>query len=1188
MKRIIILLMLFLFVSDVYGQIGFEEHLVDNGEKTPFNTEAIFSADIDGDGDMDVLSAPRYFNELVWYENLDGEGNFGDVNTIFAGSEQSVNVYAADLDGDNDIDVLLASKYQNDASYVWFENLDGQGNFGEQRIIMSNSGSGSATASEITASDIDGDGDMDVLVGGGFPEYISWYENIDGQGNFSEKNLISTFTSTVVSLSAVDIDGDGDQDVLTTLGAGASKLEAWFENEDGLGTFGEEQIISTDLSTINSVLPADIDGDDDIDVLVTLDEGNVVAWYENYNGQGDFGTKQLITTDNDFPQYAIATDLDGDSDLDVAIVSSNFTKLVWYENLDGLGSFQEKQLITDNIRSPKKIIASDLDGDGDQDLVIGSSTENMVSWFENTDGQGSFGPKRLVSTNIVSSPHLAKAADLDGDGDNDLVVASDENDILVWYENINGEGEFGIQQVIELNIDLVRNTFLVDVDGDTDIDILSCSAIDGEIYLHKNLDGLGSFGTMEVVTTNVGSVDFIHGTDVDLDGDVDIIMGFGYFKKIAWCENTDGQGAFGPPQIIIDEEDIYTLLHVNDLDGDGDMDIISTSNSDEILAWYENLDGQGTFSAPIILGTSSANGRSITSGDIDGDNDIDIVLSASGLDDRIIWFENIEGQVEFGDQKLIAPDMLDSKVELIDVDGDEDLDVAIVSLLDNKISWYENINGQGDFGVEQFIAFDISPRSIESEDIDGDGIKDLLVTTFGGKDSKIVWYENLGITLNEIAGTVSFDINENNCDTSSYPVANVFIATESDIEKSCVASLNSGLFQFFLEEGNYTTYINAQLADYISFSPQSSTSSFNGIGNIETVDFCLEGNQQVKDLNITLLPISEARPGFESEYILQYQNSGTVQLSGSIKLEFESQKITFLESSDSISTQTNNSISFDFVDLNPFELRTIYIDFIISQPPVVDNGDTLNFKSSIEPVIMDFTPHDNFFIFEQIVVGSYDPNDITVLQGETITTEETDNYLNYVIRFQNTGTASAINVRVENALDARLDWQTIQPQSISHDNRIEIVNDNQVSFIFDGINLPDSTSNEPASHGYITYKIKPKDNVEVGDIISNKVDIYFDFNPPIETNTVTTEIVKLREEPRNLNFNAYPIPTSGELFIKSTDLIKKIEIYNTQGELLLSNENQQKINIASLSKGFYFCKVENVNGTTGVQKVIKE
>ena len=179
---------------------------------------------------------------------------------------------------------------------------------------------------------------------------------------------------------------------------------------------------------------------------------------------------------------------------------------------------------------------------------------------------------------------------------------------------------------------------------------------------------------------------------------------------------------------------------------------------------------------------------------------------------------------------------------------------------------------------------------------------------------------------------------------------------------------------------------------------------------------------------------------------------------------------------------------------------------------------------------------------------------------------------------------------MENVLDDYLDWQTMQLVSSSHTNRVEIMDGNQVAFVFNGIYLPDSTSNEPESHGFIAYKIKPKSNVQVGDIISNSADIYFDFNPAIVTNTVTTEIIEPVSIDENilLNFSVYPIPTSGILTIQSESNISQIEIYDRLGQLLLTNFNKKEIDLSTLNRGFYFCKIKDEDGNSGVKKIVKE
>jgi hypothetical protein len=235
--------------------------------------------------------------------------------------------------------------------------------------------------------------------------------------------------------------------------------------------------------------------------------------------------------------------------------------------------------------------------------------------------------------------------------------------------------------------------------------------------------------------------------------------------------------------------------------------------------------------------------------------------------------------------------------------------------------------------------------------------------------------------------------------------------------------------------------------------------------------------------------------------------------------------------------------------------------------------------ASVNPVSGDETEEDNTFTLEQIVIGSYDPNDITVLEGEDIFIEDADNYLHYLIRFQNTGTASAINVRVEHVLDDELDWTSMQIQSLSAIGRVEITNETDVSFIFDNINLPDSTSNEPNSHGYIAFRIKPKPDVQLGDVFSGVAAIYFDFNTPIITNTVTTEIVA----PLSVNdFNRqsiqlFPNLAKNKLEISSNQIIDKLTVIDINGRLLKSiniSDVAYSLDISNLSKGVYFLEIQ--------------
>ena len=131
------------------------------------------------------------------------------------------------------------------------------------------------------------------------------------------------------------------------------------------------------------------------------------------------------------------TDLDGDGDNDVLSASFSDGKIAWYENTDGLGTFGDQQVISTTAGGAGSVFAADLDGDGDNDVISASEWQDKVAWYENTDGLGSFGEEQIIS-NEVGGAIYAMAADLDGDGDNDVLAAARGDDKIAWYENLGG------------------------------------------------------------------------------------------------------------------------------------------------------------------------------------------------------------------------------------------------------------------------------------------------------------------------------------------------------------------------------------------------------------------------------------------------------------------------------------------------------------------------------------------------------------------------------------------------------------------------------------------------------------------------------------------------------------------------------------------------------------------------------
>jgi len=444
---------------------------------------------------------------------------------------------------------------------------------------------------------------------------------------------------------------------------------------------------------------------------------------------------------------------------------------------------------------------------------------------------------------------------------------------------------------------------------------------------------------------------------------------------------------------------------------------------------------------------------------------------------------------------------------------------------------------------------------------------------------------------NTITGTAFLDLDNNGCDNTDI-VFNDFLITTSNGTESFTTNVQSdGSYVLYTGEGDFTTNFTANLPSFFSASPASYSNTFTGFDNTFTADFCITANQTVNDVNISVIP-SQARPGFDTSYQIVYKNVGTTTLNGTVSFNYDNTKLDFLSASETISTQTNNQLNFDYTNLNPFERRIITLDFNVHTPTAsqpTNIGDVLDFTAVINPTTGDYTPADNTFTFHQTVIGSYDPNDITCLEGNEILLADTDKYLHYVIRFQNTGTADAINVVVKNILDDKLDWNTLQLEATSHNSRVAIKNGNDVEFIFEDIHLPDSTTDEPGSHGYVAYKIKPKNNVALGDTFNDKADIFFDYNAAIETNIASTTVVNALsvDSAQLLQFSVYPTPTKGLLTIHAATAIKSVAVYSKLGQLVLKETNASQIDISKLAQGVYFVKVVDVNGDFGSRKIIK-
>lgn len=327
-------------------------------------------------------------------------------------------------------------------------------------------------ASSVSAADIDGDRDMDVVSSRG--NTLVWHQNLGSGVVFTEHIIDDTFDANVSASIAADLDGDGDVDVIsaTNFQNGVTNRGVFWHENDGSGNFTRRGVSNAGaVNRVESLFVSDVDGDGDQDILAITNStnGNNVSVLVN-NGSQNFSLEPVGAAS--FGRSVFAADVDSDGDIDVLSASRNDDKVAWFENQGGL-SFQE-HVLTTSANGAASVFAVDVDGDGDTDVVSASNQDSTVAWFEN-DGDQNF-TERPISTNDRGT-FAVFAADFDGDGDIDVLSSATANQELALHVN-DGNENFA-KRSFGSGLANARRIFAADIDGDGDLDALAASATPG-------------------------------------------------------------------------------------------------------------------------------------------------------------------------------------------------------------------------------------------------------------------------------------------------------------------------------------------------------------------------------------------------------------------------------------------------------------------------------------------------------------------------------------------------------------------------------------------------------------------------------------------------------------------------------------------------------------------------------------
>lgn len=695
--------------------------------------------------------------------------------------------------------------------------------------------------------------------------------------------------------------------------------------------------------------------------------------------------------------------------------------------------------------------------------------------------------------------------DLDMDGDLDLVMDNYHTSRIDWMTN-DGKGNYSsVKQLLKPKINQL-SFFAVDFDEDGDMDIFTDHDFSNEIYYHEN-EGDLTYKTPVLVKNNyeVNGFSFMAAEDFDLDGKKELIVsnpgmrGILFYKKLS--NNT------------FEESVKYNFMSkgghrftVIDFDQDGDKDIVGQGTNGG-FNFFEN-EGAGKFEKARTLMTFGANqyASSFDIGDVDGDGDYDIITGRYGFYTTLFYNDgnnffptsitiDINKNVNFAD------------VYFSDVDGDGDLDIVLDSKLGTgnnaeHAGWYENF-GAGEYSkFKAIFTNDQLPDMILPVDIDGDGDEDYISKTY----SKLnMYYKKNLYNSPSVTGQIFQDENSNGIkDAGEKLLLNQNLLKINPEPVAHVISETEG-FQYYVDAGYYTFKIDTGVCWSLT-TPKSAYAFQITSGNVSGVDFGLKKKSNTVHIK-SYLTSSPTRCGFTIPFRISTDNTGCSGSPAKVSLILD-KLVSFREASPAPSLISGDTLWWDIAMLEAEGKHNV--SFKMEIAGVEFQGDTINMPliSYVFNEDNQLVPSDTFN-FTSVINCSYDPNDKLNYPNRggknyTLSDEE----LFYVIRFQNTGKDTAFTVELRDTLNANLDLRTLRTIESSHGFSAKYnYADREFRIRFDNILLPDSTTNEAASHGFFAFVVKPFKKSYKKVAVLNKAEIFFDFNPPVKTNSTLNTLV---------------------------------------------------------------------------------
>ena len=662
---------------------------------------------------------------------------FGPKVSVTGGIPGSAQARARDVDGDGDEDLVVASS--TDRALVWMEQvaLTPAGpqpiEFSEPQLLL---GGLNLKPFVFEFFDVDQDGVDDVLVGGteltSFNGAYVWSKGL-ATGGFAPPTLLPDVVHTFNGGPKIyDVDGDGDLDVVLARQLIQGQYRAgWLENQGG--TFAPIAALSGSVISSFSIEVADFDGDGDMDIAGSFTSGPR-PWYRNTGGSF---TLVLLPGNGGVLREPLAVDLDGDGDNDLVYAPpSGAAELLIYENVGGPAQFQ---IAFEGMPSANNLIAIDADLDGDLDLV-GVWANVLSAELPALINDGAFGFDQVVKLTPNAAPPTFElhTGDLNGDGITDLVLGSLSNRVSYLLGDTAGTPTaFEPVPVTALgSLRRIQGALPADVDGDGDTDLI--------VARHRRVPflsrNLGASLLLAPAAADVGpDTNFTveDALDVDGDGVVDIV-GVRPNENIVWGRGR-GDGSFEDPALIAMKPWLYADYALADFEGDGDLDLTLPGIAGDAWVVMEQT-APGVFAAARALPDPGPDRRTeaVAVGDVTGDGLLDLVQGAADKrsvlgNSTLTVFRGLGG----GTFDPVPVDVIrlsflanTQRIKLADLDRDGDLDPIWSQLTFSGVYYAENLGG-GQLGEEVRLFTNNNSPDFLVGDVDLDGFPDVFASAGG-------------------------------------------------------------------------------------------------------------------------------------------------------------------------------------------------------------------------------------------------------------------------------------------------------------------------------------------------------------------------------------------------------------------------------------------------------------------------